>query len=203
MLIVPLVQGRELGWAAWMWVLMFGSLVVLATFFTALAGFTPAFNLLMQLDLGWTPLHSGLSLIPWAIGTAVGAGLAGAVLADRLGRATLHLGFGIAGGLAARGVGELRGSRPWKSAGCVPAPTSAPPRWRWSTAFPSSSDSDQVRAGYPAEVEVVTVVVRGEGELLAGAVLVDEGVFASAMASSNAATVTASTVPVAGTSSLI
>lgn len=129
MLIVPLVQGRELGWPAWTWVLMVGSLVVLAAFvvserrsdhpviepslfgnrsfvigliviaafFTALTGFTLAFNLLMQLGLGWTPLHSGLSLIPWALGTAVGAGLSGAFLSDRLGRLTLHLGVGIAG----------------------------------------------------------------------------------------------------------
>ena len=128
MLMVPLVQGRELGWPAWTWVLMIGSLgvfalfvwserrsahpviepslfqkrsfvvglVVIAAFFTALTGFTLAFNLLMQLGLGWTPLHSGLSLIPWALGTAIGAGLAGAFLAEKLGRATLQLGLGIA-----------------------------------------------------------------------------------------------------------
>ena len=126
MLIAPLVQGRELGWPAWTWASMIGSLVVfalfvrserrsdypviepslfrkrrfvvglvvIAAFFAALTGFTLAFNLLMQLGLGWTPLHSGLSLIPWALGTAVGAGLAGAFLAERLGRATLQLGLG-------------------------------------------------------------------------------------------------------------
>ena len=128
MLIVPLVQGRELGWPAWTWVLMIGSLgvlalfvwserridhpviepslfqkrsfvvglVVIAAFFTALTGFTLAFNLLMQLGLGWTPLHSGLSLLPWELGTAIGAGLAGAFLAQKLGRATLQLGLGVA-----------------------------------------------------------------------------------------------------------
>ncbi len=128
MLIVPLVQGRELGWPAWTWALMVGSigvlglfawserrsdhpviepslfgkrsfvvgLVVIASFFTALTGFTLAVNLLMQLGLGWTPLHSGLSLIPWALGTTVGAALAGAFLADKLGRATLQLGLGVA-----------------------------------------------------------------------------------------------------------
>ncbi len=126
MLIVPLVQGRELGWPAWTWVLMVGSLVVIAAFalserrskhpviepslfanrsfvvgllviaafFTALTGFTLAFNLFMQLGQGWTPLHSGLSLIPWAIATAIGAGLSGAFLAEKLGRVTLHLGVG-------------------------------------------------------------------------------------------------------------
>ena len=60
-------------------------LVVIAAFFTALTGFTLALNLLMQLGLGWTPLHSGLSLIPWALGTAIGAGLAGAFLAAKAG----------------------------------------------------------------------------------------------------------------------
>ena len=128
MLIVPLVQGRELGWPAWTYALMVGSLAVfalfvwserrsdhpvieaslfanrgfvvglvfIAAFFMALTGFTLAFNLLLQLGLGWTPLHSGLALIPWALGTTVGAGLAGAFLAERLGRATLHLGLGLA-----------------------------------------------------------------------------------------------------------
>lgn len=127
MLIVPLVQGRELGWPAWTWVLIVGSLgviaafalserrsghpviepslfanrsfvvglVVIAAFFTALTGFTLAFNVFMQLGRGWTPLHSGLSMIPWAIATAVGAGLSGAFLAEKLGRLTLQLGVGI------------------------------------------------------------------------------------------------------------
>jgi EmrB/QacA subfamily drug resistance transporter len=128
LLIVPLVQGRELGWPTWTYASLAGALVVLgwftwserrsshpviepslfrrrgfviglvfiAAFFMALTGFTLAFNLLMQLGLGWTPLHSGLSLMPWAIGTAIGAGLSGAVLAEKLGRATLQLGLGIA-----------------------------------------------------------------------------------------------------------
>ena len=44
----------------------------------------------------WTPLHTGLTLIPWALGTAVAVLLAGAVLAEKLGRASLHLGLSIA-----------------------------------------------------------------------------------------------------------
>jgi hypothetical protein len=46
--------------------------------------------------MGWTPLHTGLALIPWALGTAVAVLLAGAVLAEKLGRASLHLGLAIA-----------------------------------------------------------------------------------------------------------
>jgi MFS family permease len=43
-----------------------------------------------------TPLHTGVALIPWALGTAVAVLLAGAVLAEKLGRACLHLGLAIA-----------------------------------------------------------------------------------------------------------
>ena len=43
-----------------------------------------------------TALHTGLSLIPWALGSAVVVALAGAVLTQKLGRATLQLGRGIA-----------------------------------------------------------------------------------------------------------
>ena len=54
-----------------------------------------------RLDLGgaglhWTPLHTSLTLIPWALGSAVAVGLAGAVLTRKLGRATMQLGLGIA-----------------------------------------------------------------------------------------------------------
>jgi EmrB/QacA subfamily drug resistance transporter len=128
MLIIPLVQGRELGWPWWTYLSMAGSVVALAlfvvserrsrhpvitpslfgkrsfvvglavvgAFFAALSGFQLAFNLLLQLGLHWTALHTSLTLIPWALGSAVAVGLAGAVLTQRLGRATLQLGLGIA-----------------------------------------------------------------------------------------------------------
>ncbi|MYW01046.1 MFS transporter [Streptomyces sp. SID3343] len=128
LLIVPLVQGRELGWPIWTYLSMAGSFVVLAlfvvserrsshpviapsllrkrtfvaglaivgTFFAALSGFQLAFNLLLQLGLHWSPLHTSLTLIPWALGSAVAVVIAGAVLTQRIGRATLHLGLGIA-----------------------------------------------------------------------------------------------------------
>jgi EmrB/QacA subfamily drug resistance transporter len=128
LLIIPLVEGRELGWPTWTYLMMAGSvvalalfviserrsnhpviapslfrkrsfvvgLIIVAGFFAAQNGFLLAFNLLLQLGLHWSPLDSGLSLIPWALGSAVGVGLAGAVLVAKLGRATLQLGLGCA-----------------------------------------------------------------------------------------------------------
>jgi EmrB/QacA subfamily drug resistance transporter len=128
LLIVPLIQGRELGWPAWTYIMMAASaallalfavserhsrhpvitpslfrkrsfvagLLIVAGFFGALSAFVLIINLLLQLGLGWTPLHTGLALIPWAFGTAVAVLLAGAVLAEKLGRACLHLGLAVA-----------------------------------------------------------------------------------------------------------
>jgi EmrB/QacA subfamily drug resistance transporter len=128
LLIIPLVQGRELGWPLWTYLSMAGSIIALAlfvvserrsshpvitpslfgkrsfvaglaivgAFFASLSGFQLAFNLLLQLGLHWTPLHTSLTLIPWALGSTVAVGLAGAVLTQKLGRATLQLGLGIA-----------------------------------------------------------------------------------------------------------
>src|SRR6201996_3586549 len=69
---------------------------IVAGFFAAQSAFVLVINLLLQLGLRWTRLHTGLALIPWAAGTAVAVLLAGAVLAERLGRAALHLGLSIA-----------------------------------------------------------------------------------------------------------
>jgi hypothetical protein len=128
LLIVPLIQGRELGWPLWTYLSMAGSFIALAlfvgserrskhpvitpslftkrsfvaglaitgAFYASLSGFQLALNLLLQLGLHWTPLHTSLTLIPWAIGSAVAVALAGAILTQKLGRATLHLGLGIA-----------------------------------------------------------------------------------------------------------
>jgi hypothetical protein len=71
-------------------------LVIVAAFFASLSGFQLAFNLLLQLGQRWTPLHTSLTLIPMALGSAVAVILAGAVLTRKLGRVTLQLGLGIA-----------------------------------------------------------------------------------------------------------
>src|SRR6201996_6901648 len=128
LLIIPLIQGRDLGWPAWTYVMMAAAVVLLALFtiserhsahpviapslfrkrsyvvgllvvagfYAALSAFVLVINLLLQLGLHWTPLHTGLTLIPWALGTAVAVLLAGAVLAPKMGRATLRLGLALA-----------------------------------------------------------------------------------------------------------
>ncbi|WP_327296853.1 DHA2 family efflux MFS transporter permease subunit [Streptomyces sp. NBC_01197] len=127
LLIVPLIQGRDLGWPAWTYVMMAAAvvllglfvvsqrhsehpvitpslfrkrsfvvgLVIVAGFYASLSAFVLVINLLLQQGMHWTPLRTGLTLIPWALGTAVAVLLAGAVLAEKLGRATLHLGLAI------------------------------------------------------------------------------------------------------------
>ncbi|MEV6158282.1 MFS transporter [Nonomuraea sp. NPDC052129] len=128
LLIIPLVQGRELGWPVWTYAMMIAAAVALALFvfserrsrhplitpslfrkrsfvvglvitggfFASLGGFTLVINLLLQLGMRWTPIHAGLTLIPWALGTAIAVGLAGAFLAEKLGRATLQIGLALA-----------------------------------------------------------------------------------------------------------
>ncbi|MFE7169987.1 DHA2 family efflux MFS transporter permease subunit [Streptomyces sp. NPDC057616] len=128
LLIVPLIQGRELGWPAWTYGMMAAAvvllalfvvsqrrsshpvitptlfrkrsfvvgLVIVAGFYASLSAFVLVINLLLQQGMHWTPLRTGLTLIPWALGTAVAVLLAGAVLAEKLGRATLHLGLSLA-----------------------------------------------------------------------------------------------------------
>ena len=128
LLIIPLVQGRDLGWPLWTYLSMAASIIALALFvvserrsrhpvitpslfrkrsfvvglvidagfFASLSGFQLAFNLLLQLGRHWTPLRTSLTLIPWALGSPVAVGLAGAVLVKKLGRAILQLGLGIA-----------------------------------------------------------------------------------------------------------
>jgi EmrB/QacA subfamily drug resistance transporter len=128
LLVVPLIQGRELGWPAWTFAMMAGSvallalfvvserhsahpvvtpslfrkrsfvvgLVIVAGFYASQSAFVLVLNLLLQQGLGWAPLRTGLTLIPWALGTAVAVLLAGAGLAEKLGRASLHLGLAVA-----------------------------------------------------------------------------------------------------------
>ncbi|MGW4897159.1 MFS transporter [Kitasatospora sp. NPDC004240] len=65
-------------------------------FFAAMSGLLLTFTLYLQLGLGWTPLHSGMTLIPFSIGIVLGAVLSGAVLARRYGRGVLHAGMIVA-----------------------------------------------------------------------------------------------------------
>jgi EmrB/QacA subfamily drug resistance transporter len=127
-LIYPLVQGRELGWPAWTYLMMGGAvvlfllfawrerrsshpviepslfrhrgfvagLVFLGTFFVAMTGTSLVMSLFLQIGLGFTPMHAGLAMTPYALGIAIGAGLSGGLLGPRLGRHVLHIGLAIA-----------------------------------------------------------------------------------------------------------
>lgn len=68
----------------------------MGAFFAAPSEFQLAFNLLLQLSLHWTSPHTSLTLIPWTLDSAVAVVLASAVLTQKLGRAALQLGLGIA-----------------------------------------------------------------------------------------------------------
>ena len=67
-------------------------LLVLQVYFASAIGFMFTLTLFLQLGQGYSPIRSGLALGPWALGTAVGAGLGAAVLAPRFGRAVLQIG---------------------------------------------------------------------------------------------------------------
>jgi EmrB/QacA subfamily drug resistance transporter len=127
MLIFPLVEGRDLGWPAWTFLLMAASVPVFAlfalyerrktakdnsplvvlslfrerafvsglllnvVFFSGIAAFFLTFSLFLQIGLGFTALHSGLTTVPFSVGTAIASAVS-VRLAPRLGRAILSLG---------------------------------------------------------------------------------------------------------------
>jgi EmrB/QacA subfamily drug resistance transporter len=136
LLVFPLVQGRQLGWPAWTFVMLACSVPVFAgfgvlqsrrkrtghtplielgvfakrsyasgtvfvlVFFGAVVGISLTVGMLLQVGLGYTPIHASLTTVVWAIGAFVGTGVS-AGLAPRLGRGILHLGLTLmAAGLA-------------------------------------------------------------------------------------------------------
>ncbi len=127
LLVYPLVQGRDLGWPAWAFVLIGASvpafavfslwervktrrdnsplvplalfrerafvagLLVSAAFFSGVSAFFLTFSITLQIGLGFTALHTGLTTVPFSAGSALAS--AGSVrLAPRLGRMILSLG---------------------------------------------------------------------------------------------------------------
>jgi EmrB/QacA subfamily drug resistance transporter len=132
-LIYPLVQGRELGWPVWSFVMLAGGiagfgvfaayerrhraralitpsllrnraftsgLIVAVCFFAAMVGLNLVLSLFCQLGEGFSPLRTGLTLAPFALGIALTAG-ASYPLAQKLGRVSMQIGFAVmAAGLA-------------------------------------------------------------------------------------------------------
>ncbi|MDT0345820.1 MFS transporter [Streptomyces litchfieldiae] len=128
MFVYPLVQGHELDWPAWAFVMLAGSLVLFVVFIayermlTARGGsplivlslfnsrsFTGGFSvnllfnvgfgafflmwtLFMQIGLGWSAIHAGLTGIPFFVGMAAAAGMAVQMLTPKFGRNVLFAG---------------------------------------------------------------------------------------------------------------
>ncbi len=67
-------------------------LAVWLLFNIALGGFFLVWTLYMQIGLGWTPLHAGLTAVFFALGAAPAAGLSVQVLTPRFGRKVLMVG---------------------------------------------------------------------------------------------------------------
>lgn len=78
-----------------------GGLAVQLLFLMPIMGFFLTVMQFLQHGLGMSPLHAGLSMLPWSITVTVFAGLSAAVLLPRIGRLTVQLGLAVtAAGLA-------------------------------------------------------------------------------------------------------
>jgi EmrB/QacA subfamily drug resistance transporter len=75
-------------------------LAMILVFFGGMIGAILVLTLFLQLGEGFSAIHAGLTLGPFAFGMAVGAGIGGAVLVPKIGRVALQLGGVVmAGGL--------------------------------------------------------------------------------------------------------
>jgi EmrB/QacA subfamily drug resistance transporter len=128
LLIVPLLEGRELGWPIWMWMSLIAAFPVFALFvwyerrfaahggralvrmelfanesfafgvpiaalfMASYAGFLFTLALYLQVGLGFTPLQSGMTYTPTAVGFFI-TSLAAPRLIPLLGRQVLTLGY--------------------------------------------------------------------------------------------------------------
>jgi EmrB/QacA subfamily drug resistance transporter len=66
-------------------------LASILVFFAGMSGVLLVLTLFLQLGEHFSAIHAGLTLVPFAAGSATGAALAGALLAPRFGRAVLQL----------------------------------------------------------------------------------------------------------------
>ncbi len=113
----PLVPLRLFGERAFS-----AGMAVAMTFFLGIASFGLVLTLFLQLGLGFTPLHAGLTFLPFSLGVLVSSAAA-ARLAPRFGRGVTMAGaLIIAGwdGRADRGRAPLRGRRDHLGPGARP-----------------------------------------------------------------------------------
>jgi MFS family permease len=70
-------------------------LATVLVFFAGMIGLMLVFTLYLQLSQGYSAIAAGLAMIPWSLGTAVGAGLGAGLLGPKFGRPTLHGGLAV------------------------------------------------------------------------------------------------------------
>jgi MFS family permease len=70
--------------------------IFIVVFFGAIAGFSLAVGLFLQLGLGYSPTRASLTMAAWAIGAFLGSGFSAAMMA-KLGRTILHIGLFLMG----------------------------------------------------------------------------------------------------------
>lgn len=70
-------------------------LLTVLLFKAAMIGTVLTLTLFLQLGEGFSALHAALTLIPWSLGAGIGAGVAGGVLAPRLGRLAITAGAAV------------------------------------------------------------------------------------------------------------
>ncbi|GIF64985.1 putative actinorhodin transporter [Asanoa ishikariensis] len=63
-------------------------------FFGAIAGFSLAVGMFLQLVLGYSPMKASLTMAAWAVGAFIGSGF-GSTMMNRLGRHILHIGLAL------------------------------------------------------------------------------------------------------------
>jgi EmrB/QacA subfamily drug resistance transporter len=70
----------------------------IVVFFAGMSGTVLVLGLFLQFGEHFSAIHAGLTLAPFALGSAIGATLGAALLAPRIGRTTLHIAIVILGG---------------------------------------------------------------------------------------------------------
>lgn len=135
LIVFPVIQGRDAGWPAWVWILLAlsvpvfalfvvaqrwkarrdgspvvdlrlfryrgfsGGLLVTVVFFAAVTSIAFVLMLFLQAGHGYTPLRSGLALVPLAFGLVVGS-VFSIGLSERIGRNVLPIGGVVSAGSA-------------------------------------------------------------------------------------------------------
>jgi predicted MFS family arabinose efflux permease len=87
-------------------------------FFAGVIGLMLVFSLYLQLGQGFSAIGTGVAMIPWCLGVAVGAAVGNAVRGPKFGRRTLHGGLAVmAAGIVGLIAVATDGASAWALAG--------------------------------------------------------------------------------------